>query len=165
MDVAILPASLEDKSLVRRMMELYLYDFSEFDQADLDQHGCFGYPYLDHYWTEDGRHPFLVRVDGRLAGFVLVNQHTWVKGNERAIGEFFILKKYRRQGVGKKAAFHIFDRFPGKWEIGEMASNLPAQQFWRKVVREYTGGHYEEVVLDNDEWKGPVQYFDNRSNR
>ena len=35
-------------------MELYRYDFSEFDGADVGSHGEYGYRYLDHYWAEPG---------------------------------------------------------------------------------------------------------------
>ena len=50
-------------------MELYRYDFTEFDQADVGPHGDYGYRYLDHYWADPGRHPFLFQVDGNWAGF------------------------------------------------------------------------------------------------
>ncbi len=36
--------------------------------------GLYDYMYLDHYWTEEGRHPFFIRVDGKLAGFALVRE-------------------------------------------------------------------------------------------
>jgi predicted acetyltransferase len=143
------------------MMELYQYDFSEFEGTDLDQHGCFGYWYLDHYWVEKGRHPFIVCVDGKLAGFVLVNQHTHIPGNEHSIAEFLILRKYRRRGIGKRVAFHIFDLFPGNWEVGQTESNTVAQQFWRSVVGQYTAVQFAETVLNTESWKGHVQYFDN----
>lgn len=161
MKIEVSPASTDDKSLLQRMMEFYLYDFSEFGKSDLDSHGCFGYSYLDHYWEEKDRHPFIVRVDGKLAGFVLVNKHTSLPGNEWSIAEFFIMRKYRRRGVGKAVAFYLFDRFRGKWEVQEMEANLPAQHFWRKVIAEYTGGQYRETHLNNELCKGPVQHFDN----
>jgi len=53
-------------------MELCQHDYSEYDGADVNEHGLFEYRYIDHYWTDSGRHPFVVRVSGRLAGFVLV---------------------------------------------------------------------------------------------
>ena len=162
MNIDVLMASTGDKALIQRMMELYLHDFSEFDGSELNEHGYFGYPYLDHYWTERGRHPFLVRVDGKLAGFVLVNRYTYLPGNDRSIAEFFIMRKYRRQGVGKTAAFCIFDRLRGRWEVQEISANAPAQQFWRAVIAEYTAGRFTETVMDNDQWHGPVQSFDNR---
>ena len=161
MKIEVSPASVDDKSLVQRMMELYQYDISEFENSDLDSHGCFGYSYLDHYWKEKGRHPFIVRVGGKLAGFVLVNRHTYLSGNEWSIAEFFIMRKYRRRGIGKAVAFHIFDQFRGKWEVQEVEANVPAQRFWRKAIAEYTGGHYLETNLNNELWKRPIQYFDN----
>jgi predicted acetyltransferase len=159
--IEVLPASLPDKTLLQRLMELYQYDFSEFDGADLDAHASYGYAYLDHYWVEEGRHPFLVRVDGKLAGFVLVSDHALLPGNERSITEFFIMRKYRRRGIGKHVSYWIFDFFPGKWEIQEIAPNLPAQRFWRSVITAYTNGQYSEVELHDDRWDGVVQSFDN----
>jgi hypothetical protein len=52
------------------MMELYNYDFSEFSEDDINEYGYFGYPRIDDYWNEEGRHPFFIRVDGKLAGLV-----------------------------------------------------------------------------------------------
>ena len=61
-----------DKPVLRRLIELYRYDFSEFDGRDLDVHGEFGYRYLDNYWNDAERHPFLFKVGGRWAGFALL---------------------------------------------------------------------------------------------
>lgn len=160
MDVKITPASIEEKPILRHLLELYQYDFSEYDGADVDPHGLYGYKYLDHYWTEPERHPFLLRVSGKLAGFVLVRQVGEQDGLPvHAIAEFFVMRKYRRQGVGRKAAFYIFDMFPGMWSVSQEAENVPAQKFWRKVIGEYTGGAYTEEFLDDEEWHGPRQMF------
>jgi len=161
MEITIEPASLSEKPILQRLMELYLYDFSEFDGADLDQQGIYGYEYLDHYWVEAGRAPFITRVDGRLAGFVLALDYSVTGSQGKMIGEFFVMRKYRRQGVGKAAAFHVFDSFPGHWEVSQIAENRTATAFWRKIIAEYTRGQFEEVILDNETWLGPVQIFDN----
>jgi predicted acetyltransferase len=55
-------------------MQLYLYDFSEMCGDDCDERGLFEYEYLPRYWIEPERHPFLIRVDGKLAGFALVRE-------------------------------------------------------------------------------------------
>jgi predicted acetyltransferase len=75
------------------------------------------------------------------------------------------LRKYRRQGIGKRAAFDVFDRFPGKWEIRQIQPNVTAQKFWKNVIGEYTKNRFEETCLDNDSWHGPVQSFDNGTDR
>ena len=77
------------------------------------------------------------------------------------IAEFFVMGKYRRKGLGTKIATYLFDRFPGPWEVAQMADNHSGQFFWRSVIGEYCRGNYEEIELDNEVWKGPVQVFDN----
>jgi predicted acetyltransferase len=161
MNVEILPAQLADKSIIQQMMELYRYDLSEFEGTDLNEHGCFGYPYLDHYWVEPGRHPFLVRVDSKLAGFVLVNQHTYLQNSQYSIAEFFILRKYCKCGIGRQVAFHVFDLFHGRWETYQSNANIVGQQFWRSVIGSYTQGSYTETIIEGQDRRGIVQCFDN----
>lgn len=135
MKIEILPAQVEDKPVLRCLLQLCLHDYSEFNGKDANEHGLFDYPYLDHYWTESGRHPFLVRVEGKLAGFVMVRQLN-SEGNEPLwqMAEFFILRKYRRKGIGREVANQIFNRLRGKWEVTHEEGNLPAQVFWAKVM-------------------------------
>ena len=66
-----------EKSVLRQLLELYQYDFSMFDNADVNAHGYYGYRYLDHYWTESDRQAYFIVSDGKLAGFVLVNNHCY----------------------------------------------------------------------------------------
>ncbi len=163
MNIEVQPASLEDKVILRNLMELYAYDFSEFDQCDVDAHGLFGYNRLDHYWIESGRYPFLIRVVGKLAGFVLVRTlDESITSPRHSIAEFFILRKYRRQGIGRVAAHQIFDMFPGQWSVAQIENNQPAQSFWRKVISEYTQGNFHEIWSNNEDWDGPIQTFSTR---
>jgi predicted acetyltransferase len=138
----VVPVPLDGKSVLQQMLELYEYDFSEFEGTELDSHGSFGYPYLDLYWLEAGRHPFIVRVNDNLAGFVLVNQKTYLPSSQWAMSEFFIMRKYRRQDVGRVVALSIFNQVHGNWEVDELQANTPSQDFWRKIIAEYTGGTY-----------------------
>jgi predicted acetyltransferase len=152
-----------EKSVLRQLLELYAYDFSEYDQADINQHGYYGYRHFDHYWTEASRHPFFIKVDDQLAVFVLVNDHCYVLKNStaRSIAEFFVMRKYRRTGVGRAAAFLIFDRFPGKWEVIQHGNNLPSQRFWEKVMGDYTNGDFQRSEVETESWKGQALLFEN----
>jgi predicted acetyltransferase len=163
-DIEVKPACFEDKSILRNLLQLYLYDFSEYDPIhnDVDNHGLFGYPYFDHYWTEPTRHPFLFRVKDKWAGFALVR--AVAKDNSstyHSLAEFCILRKYRGQGYGRLAAYKIFDRFPGKWHIAQIQNNLPAQAFWRTVIGEYSQGEYQEHKGE----EGPYQLFGKQNKR
>lgn len=127
--VEVTPAKVGDEPVLRRLMELYLHDFSEFDGGDVGDHGTFGYPLLALYWLEPHRHPFLIRADGRVAGFALVRA-----GETSEIAEFFIMRKYRRQGVGVTAARDVFARFPGLWRVHQIPGNDAAVAFWRRAL-------------------------------
>ncbi|WP_317259305.1 GNAT family N-acetyltransferase [Paenibacillus baimaensis] len=153
------------KSVLRQLMELYKYDFSEYELDDVNEQGYYDYPYLDHYWTEDGRYAFFIRVDGKLAGFALVRAlRVDTEGNTiYSIAEFFVMKKFRRMGIGSEVAISLFDMFPGIWRVGQIENNASSQLFWRKVISEYTDYNYEEGRRDDGE--GPLQTFkSNRSN-
>lgn len=152
-----------EKPILQNLMELYLHDLSEYDQADVNQVGQYEYSYLDLYWTEANRHPFIIRVGDKLAGFVLINCHAdpIYKEFRWSVAEFFIMRKYRRIGIGSLVANHIFDMFPGKWQIAQIEGNLPAQKFWRKVISGITNGKYEEFSVKDDQFEGIIQLFDN----
>lgn len=161
MDIRVEPILPEQKSVLIQMMELYNYDFSEFSQDDLNEYGYFGYAHIDDYWNEAGRHPFFIRVDGKLAGLVLVRsccEHNDLP-NPHNIAEFFVMKKYRKNGVGRAAAVKVFDMFPGGWEVSQWTNNLPAQRFWQKVVAEYTHGSYRTFTAPEKDEVGLT--FDN----
>lgn len=73
--------------------------------------------------------------------------------------EFFVLRKYRRRGVGDHVARALFDGRPGRWELGQLAGSTAARAFWRATLGRYTGGDYRETQLATARWRGPVQSF------
>ena len=165
MNIQILPAPISEKAVIRQMMELYLYDLSEFCGTDLSEHGYFDYSYLDCYWTEEIRHPYLVKANSKLAGFVLVNQSTNLPDGKYCMAEFFILRKYRQKEIGRQVAVSIFNLFPGRWELYQANSNIIAGKFWQSVLKVYTKGNYTETVMDKDGWNGVIRSFDNTESR
>ncbi|MDQ6420454.1 GNAT family N-acetyltransferase [Paenibacillus sp. LHD-117] len=147
----LIKVSFEKKAILRNLMELYQYDMSQFDadsDNDVNDYGLFDYKYLDHYWTEEGRHPFLVIFSGKLAGFVLIREIT-IAGDsvsKFSIAEFFIMKKYRRQGIGKVVANKVFEMFKGNWSIAWLEKNVPAKSFWTRIISEYSEGNCVETT-------------------
>ena len=163
MDVLVVEAKVDQKPVLHRLMQLYLHDTSEFTGDDPTREGLFTYRYFEEYWEEPDRFPFLIYSDVNLAGFVLLNSYTVVlgQGEGMSISEFFVMRKYRRLGVGRRAAFHVFDRYPGPWEVREHKDNHAGQLFWRTIIAEYTGGNFAERILNTNDWIGPIQTFDN----
>ncbi|MEL6133117.1 MAG: GNAT family N-acetyltransferase [Bacteroidota bacterium] len=147
MKVDIFSAPASHSPILERLLELYCFEFSTFLQTDVDDQGRFGYPYLDLYWQEANRHPFLIQIKGQYAGFVLVNQVLQYVSHPdaKAIAEFFIMPKYRRKGIGIEVAHRIFRMFPGWWEVSAFPVNQPALHFWQHTINRYTDGQFEQV--------------------
>jgi predicted acetyltransferase len=160
--LSLTPAAEDERFVLANLMQLYIYDWSEVAPLDVGADGRFAdYPLLDAYWREADRHPFLLRVDGTLAGFALVSARSRLSGAAGVfdMAELFVMRRYRRRGVGAGAAAALFDRFRGRWEIRQRPENTAATAFWRRAVDRYTGGRFEEVQWNDAAWVGPVQMF------
>jgi len=153
-------AQWSDRPVLSRLLELYQYDLSEVWPQDLNIHGEYGFA-VDRYLRNPLLRAYLFLVDGHYAGFGLVDPDVSLAQNQYWMGQFFVMKRYRRSGVGRQAARHIFDQFRGRWEVGQMPLNTAAQAFWRRVIGEYTGGNYVEHELHDERWVGFLQCFDN----
>ncbi|MDQ0917054.1 GNAT family N-acetyltransferase [Paenibacillus sp. V4I5] len=145
----LVKVSFEKKIILRNLMELYQYDMSQFEddsENDVNEYGLFDYKYLDHYWTEEGRFPFFIMESGKLAGFVLVREIADGESPKVSVAEFFILRKYRRQGIGKEVAHKVFEMFKGNWSVSWLEKNMHAKTFWTKVIKEYSNGNCSEAL-------------------
>ena len=150
--VEVIPAAPEQAPVLANLLELYAHDFSEFHDIDIGEDGRFGYNPLSLYWSDPGRRPFLVKVDGKLAGLVLIKRGSELTGNETVwdMAEFFVSRKYRRHGVGTQIAHEIWDKFPGPWEVRVMRSNSAAHKFWSHTISAFTGKPVTTVQIEKD---------------
>ena len=148
--IEVSPASSDQESILANLLELYAHDFSEFHDLELGADGRFGYKHLPLYWCEPNRHPFLVRMDGKLAGLVLVKRASEISGNETVwdMAEFFVVRGYRRRGIGTKTAHEVWRRFPGLWEVRVMESNDSAHQFWARAISAFAGETIHSVCVE-----------------
>lgn len=158
--VEVRHATLVDQLPIRRMLELYQHDLSDIWDQDLDVHGEYGYP-LERYWQAPVHQAFLFLCNGRYAGFALVDDDVRLRDDHLWMAQFFVLKKYRRRGVGRHAAMQVFDTQRGRWEVGQMAGNHRAREFWRSVIGDYTHGQFVEHELHDKRWDGWLHCFDN----
>jgi predicted acetyltransferase len=165
MSVTLEEVSAEAVPLLRRLMQLYLYDLGTIDGWKISAQGLYGNAEkIERFWSEPGRRSFLIKVDAEISGFALIRDQAEHAGaGVREVSEFFVLRKYRRQRVGERAATMLFDMMSGPWEVAQLASNLPAQEFWRGVIARYTDGHFTDIEADHEysgwRWRGRVQHF------
>jgi len=152
--VEVIPAAPDQQPVLANLLELYAHDFSEFLDIELGADGRFGYPNLPLYWSEPGRHPFLARVDGQLAGFVLVKKGSEISHDETVwdMAEFFVVRRYRKRGFGTDIAHQVWRRFPGRWEVRVVETNA-AHRFWEVTISRFVGQPIQPVRLEkNGKW-------------
>ena len=166
MNVILTQALRAQESIIQNLMQLYTHDFSEFwagtARGDLGSDGRFDpYP-MDGYWTRPGWSASFIMSNGVLAGFVLTNDQAHSgRPVDHNVAEFFILRKHRGQGTGRRAAQAVFSQQPGLWEVAVARKNLDAREFWRKTI----GGasqatNIQEFDMATDRWNGPILRFD-----
>lgn len=145
-----------ERDLFHRLFELYLYDFSEMEHADIGEDGLFqppAVPWLARFWTSPESHALLLRVAGKPAGFTLVDERSPIPGSadRRYIAGFFMMRTYRRRGFARLMAHETLRRYPGAWQVLEVANNPIAQTFWRQEIGRATGGRFTERWLNERE--------------
>ena len=94
---------------------------------------------------------YILFFSNRPAGFCVVETSL----SQTSMAEFYIVPEMRRQGLGASFAFHIFNLYPGSWEVKELEGAKKAIAFWRSTIKDYTNGSYEEKDLNDSRW-GPV---------
>lgn len=165
MQVMLEPIPWERRATLDNLFQLYVHDFSELwagsARAELSEDGLFELDGgLASYWSEAGAEALLIRADGRVAGFALVDRraHSGL-ALDHSVAEFFVVRKHRRAGVGLRAARALFASRPGLWEAAVAAKNVGAQQFWRTTIERAGARDIEVVEGDGERWTGPIFRF------
>jgi predicted acetyltransferase len=149
MKIDLLPATQEQKAVIQNLARFYAYDLSKscgfYDLFDwsFPETGLYEGRDLSAYWKANC-YPFIIRIDGELAGFAIVDKTGTTKDVDWNMVEFFIVGKFQGKGFGSKIAIQLFNQFPGTWEVMQMPDNIPAIKFWKKVVGEYTNNNFSE---------------------
>jgi len=167
-EVVVEPAMPPDAAVLSNLLELYSHDLSEVFNLELGANGRFGYEKLPLYWSEsERRFPFLIRAGTRLAGFALVTRGSPASDdpNDFDIAEFFVLRRHRRSGVGRRAAFLLWNRFVAHWIVRVSEGNQNGLRFWASVIAEYTRGTAVEVTRPGSPHAWRVFMFNSANRR
>ena len=165
MDFTLVEVNNADYTLIQNLIRFYIYDMSEFMGWPCPEDGLYGgvddQPYYfgktpeneDALWPEGWTGKgYKILVDGEIAGFCLVRFFNKGDAQLHDIGEFFIVRKFRKKGLGRRVAHTIFGLFPGSWQVRQLLENRPAQLFWRKVIAAYTNGQFEDSIKHFDSY-------------
>lgn len=146
-NVEVVKVSLDEKQTLNNLLKMYCYEWSQYNKFDVNDKGEYEFEYhLSNFWEKENHYPFFIKVNGKLGGFVLIDDEFQLHQNsDYAISEFFVMYKYRREGIGRHAAKVVFDMLHGKWEIVRHPHNIKSIKFWDSVVEKYTQGKYEII--------------------
>lgn len=152
MTIDLTRATREEIPVLRSLMQFYLYDIASLDHWDLRPDGSYGNPErIESFWVEEDYDRFLIRVDGFLAGFALTSRTSDdADGSPQVMNEFFVLRRYRRTGVGRAVARRLFEGHEGTWYLTVMRANVLAQDFWASVISDLTGKERCEFTVSQD---------------
>jgi predicted acetyltransferase len=135
----------ESEVILRNLFEHYLHDMSEWFELDTEPDGSYAYD-MSSIWS-NGHSAYLAKVGDSIAGFAIVSSPASLPQD---IAEFFVLRKFRRAGVGRQMAAFLWNERSGEWLVRVAEANTPAIPFWRKSISTYSHGSYtEETRISN----------------
>jgi predicted acetyltransferase len=144
------------------LFEHYLHDMAEWFQFDYRPDGRYGMDTAT-YWN-NGAEAWFAYVGDTPIGFALVGSAGAFIGDAdaRDMDEFFVVRRYRRSGVGRAFARHVWDAYRGRWLVRVFQGNLPALPFWRGAIADYSDGAFDEDVRTVRDRRWSYFTFDNR---
>ena len=134
--VELLQTGPEQAELIRNLYQFYAYESSDWEQEDVEVDGRF-YIHEEHllrYWQEPQWSANLILVDGFIAGFLLVERSEFAALNALELADLFILKRYRRKGIGRAVASQVLMSGESDWLVRFYDQDETAQAFWRTVL-------------------------------
>lgn len=162
MDITYERISYEKAGVLKKLFEFYNYEFGPYlDKMELNEEGQYKYKDVNIYFNYPAYDPYFIRVNQKLAGFVIVKKIEEIQSTIFTIDQFFITRKYSGQGVGRMIAKQIFAQYSGLWRVSQVETNYSAQAFWRKVIKEYTNNSYTERY--NDRRESIQEFFSGRA--
>lgn len=155
MTIQCISVPAEEKGTLNNLLEKYNYEFSQYDKIPFGEDGLYGYPYLDCYFTDSDRYAYFIVVDGKLAGFALINKRPECDSEiDWAVAEFFVAYPYRGKGVATEIMNQIFALHKGIWHIKYHPANTASVRLWNKVAEKYAVSGVERLRGSEDYYDG-----------
>lgn len=152
---------ISQKQHLRNLMSLYLHEISEYNRLNvLDNELIYEFDVMDLYFSKDGLDPFYILKDLKVIGFMLIQSSVSAQSEsvDYVIHSMFIMKKYRRQGIGIQSIKSLFEKYPGRYSVSQLVSNQPAVLFWKDVYKK-CGIEFEEREVTEYDMRLVYQNF------
>jgi predicted acetyltransferase len=138
MHLELIPASSEHLPLLGNLYQFYAYESSDWEQEDVEIDGRFyvSEAYLQLYWQRPDWSAQIILLDGFIAGFLLIERSDVPGVNALEFADLFILKKYRRQGIGRALVEQVIIASGRPWLVSYYQQDPLAVPFWQTLLRE-----------------------------
>ncbi|MGF6099031.1 GNAT family N-acetyltransferase [Pseudomonas sp. 18175] len=134
--VELIQTGPEEAELIRNLYQYYAYESSDWEQEDVEVDGRF-YIHDEHlarYWQDPQWSANLLLVDGYIAGFLLIENSELPGIDALELADLFILKRYRRKGIGRAIASQVLCSGAANWLVRFYDQDEVSQAFWRTVL-------------------------------
>ncbi|AZE83519.1 hypothetical protein C4J98_2106 [Pseudomonas orientalis] len=134
--VELIQTGPEHAELIRNLYQYYAYESSDWEQEDVEADGRF-YIHDEHlarYWQDPQWSANLLLVDGYIAGFLLIEGSELSGIDALELADLFILKRYRRKGIGRAIATQVLCSGEDNWLVRFYDQDEVSQAFWRTVL-------------------------------
>jgi|SRR5579884_2280441 len=137
-------AGPEDEPLLVNLFQYYLHDMAEWFGIDPGPDGRYEYDVASV--MKDGCDAYLARAGDSIAGFALIGSAPdWISDpGAHDVREFFVIRRFRRSGLGRRMAVLLWNERPGPWLVRVLEANAPALLFWRSAIADFARGSYHE---------------------
>jgi predicted acetyltransferase len=145
----------ESEVLLRNLFQYYLHDMAEWFEIDTQADGSYSYD-ISKIW-ENGHDAYLAKVGDSIACFASAGSAVEWLGDFGAhdVHEFFVIRRHRRSGCGRRMATLLWTERPGAWLVRVLELNAPAVLFWRTAISSHSDGAYEEEgrIVNGRPWR------------
>ena len=130
MNISLYKVSLNDKTLLDNLLQLYLYDLSEFVPLEISPQGKYEQTMSPKYVSSFEKSAYIIHADLHIIGFVLVEPY----GEYIKINDLFVLNMWRNKGVGSAVVNILLKK--GKPLLCEFHTrNELAKFFWTNIMK------------------------------
>jgi predicted acetyltransferase len=137
-DLTIELAKPDEKALLSRLLQLYFFDSTPWSGEDIQEDGryeCNDESLLNYSDSTDSYCAYILRVDGKPAGFALLEDQEFQGKQLTEFADLFVLPKYRRLGVGSAVVTKLVLDSERTWLFAIFRNDLQALRYWQSSFK------------------------------
>lgn len=123
--------------VIWNLFQFYCYDTSPEDGYDVQESGFYSLSpeYFAQYWTEPNWSAHLLRWNGAIAGFALLEPSDALPGGME-LADLFIMQRFRRHGIGRQVVRHFMTNRSVPWTVVVYDNAAGAKAFWHAIFQD-----------------------------